>query len=349
MDHTVETLAGLVGGTVKGDSQIRITGARPITDAGPGDITFVEDARHEKLLKQSRASAVVVGAKVEFAGMSLICVERPLEAFVSIIEYLRGPRQAVPRQVHPQSLIDPSARLGDCPDVGPFVAISSNVTIGDRCRIMAGSVVGEGCKLGDDVLLYPNVVLYPGTILGNRVTVHSGAVIGADGFGYRGHGNLRVKMPQLGHVEIGDDVEIGANTTIDRGTFHATRIGAGTKIDNLVQIAHNCQIGQRNLIVSQVGIAGSSKTGDDVVIAGQAGIRDHTTIGDGAVIGGMSGVMRDIAPGEHVVGIPATPEREQMRLVASIHKLPELRDRLASLSEQVAAIEAVLSLRRKSA
>jgi UDP-3-O-[3-hydroxymyristoyl] glucosamine N-acyltransferase len=175
------------------------------------------------------------------------------------------------------------------------------------------------------VTLFPNAVLYDGTVLGNRVIVHANAVLGADGFGYRLQDGRHVKAPQLGHVEVGDDVEVGACTTIDRGTFEPTRIGEGTKIDNLVQVAHNCRIGRHNLLVSQLGIAGSSSTGDYVVMAGQVGVRDHVHIGDGALIGARAGVARDVAAGERMLGAPATPEREQKRILMSLEKLPEIR------------------------
>jgi UDP-3-O-[3-hydroxymyristoyl] glucosamine N-acyltransferase len=185
--------------------------------------------------------------------------------------------------------------------------------------------VGRYCRLGDDVILYGNSVLYDGTILGHRVIVHANAVLGADGFGYRLQSGRHVKVPQLGHVEVGDDVEIGACTTIDRGTFQATRIGDGTKIDNLVQVAHNCQIGRHNLFISQMGIAGSSSTGDYVVIAGQVGVVDHVKIGDHAIIGAKAGVTKEVAAGERMLGAPATPEREQKRILMSLEKLPEIR------------------------
>src|SRR5205807_1025225 len=182
--------------------------------------------------------------------------------------------------------------------------------LGARCQVHPGAVLGRHCRLGDDVVVYPNAVLYDGTVLGSRVIIHANAVLGADGFGYRQQSGKHVKVPQLGHVEIADDVEIGACSTIDRGTFDATRVGEGTKIDNLVQIGHNCQIGRHNLLVSQVGIAGSSSTGDYVVAAGQAGIVDHVHIGQGAVIGGQSGVSKNVPAGQRVLGAPARPERE---------------------------------------
>jgi UDP-3-O-[3-hydroxymyristoyl] glucosamine N-acyltransferase len=196
-------------------------------------------------------------------------------------------------------------------------------------------VIGRHCRLGDDVTLYPNAVLYDGTVLGSRVIVHANAVVGADGFGYRFQGGRHVKVPQFGHVEIGDDVEIGACTTVDRGTFQATRIGEGTKIDNLVQVGHNCHIGKHNLLVSQMGIAGSSSTGDYVVIAGQVGIADHVHIGDRVLIGAKAGVTKDVPAGERMLGAPATPEREQKRILMSLEKLPEIRRELRRLKQHL--------------
>jgi UDP-3-O-[3-hydroxymyristoyl] glucosamine N-acyltransferase len=207
--------------------------------------------------------------------------------------------------------------------------------VGARCRLHSGAVVGRHCRLGDDVTLYPNAVLYDGTVLGDRVMVHANAVLGADGFGYRLQGGRHVKVPQLGHVEVGADAEVGACTTIDRGTFQATRVGEGTKIDNLVQIGHNCQIGRHNLFVSQLGIAGSSSTGEYVVIAGQVGIVDHCHIGDRAVIGAKAGVTKDVPAGQRMLGAPATPERDQKRILMSLEKLPEIRRDLRKIKQHL--------------
>ena len=350
MQNSVEAMAALVGGTVEGDGQTQIRRARPITHASPGDITFIEDARHARLLQQSQASAAVVGSDFSLqVSMPLIRVAKPLEAFGEIADHFQAPRTLMPPGIHPQSSIAASAKLGREVGVGPFVVIGHDVTIGDRCRLMPGAVIGDGCRLGDDVVLYPNVVLYPDTVLGNRVMVHAGSVLGADGFGYRTEGGRHVKVPQRGRVEIGDDVEIGANTTIDRATFLATQVGDGTKIDNLVQIAHNCQIGRHNLIVSQVGLAGSCKTGEYVVIAGQAGIKDHITIGDGAILEAMAGLMEDVPAGEKWVGIPASPARNQFRLFGLIRKLPELREKLTGLERQVQEMQQRIEPNKKSA
>ena len=350
VQNSVEAMAALVGGTVEGDGTTQIVRARPITHADSGDITFIEDARNARMLQQSQASAAVVGLDFPLkVSMPLIRVAKPLEAFGKIADHFHVPRSLMPAGIHPQSSIAASARLGHEVSIGPFVVIGEDVSIGDRCRLMPGVVIGAGCRLGDDVVLYPNVVLYPDTVLGNRVTVHAGAVLGADGFGYRTEGGRHVKVPQRGHVEVGDNVEIGANTTIDRATFLATHVAEGTKIDNLVQIAHNCQIGRHNLIVSQVGLAGSCKTGDYVVIAGQAGIKDHITIGDGAILEAMSGVMENVPAGEKWVGAPAMPARAQFRLFGLIRKLPELREQLIQLAKQVEDLEQRIEPKKKSA
>jgi UDP-3-O-[3-hydroxymyristoyl] glucosamine N-acyltransferase len=215
--------------------------------------------------------------------------------------------------------------IGEQPSIYPFASVGVGTVIGARSRIHNGAVIGRHCRLGDDVTIYPNVVLYDGTVLGNRVRVHANSVIGADGFGYRLQNGRHSKVPQLGYVEIGDDVEIGACTTIDRGTFRATRIGEGTKIDNLVQIGHNCNVGRHNLFVSQMGMAGSSSTGDFVVLAGQVGVVDHVHIGDRTVVGGKAAVTKDVPEGQRLLGAPATPEREQKRMLMSLEKLPEIR------------------------
>ena len=220
----------------------------------------------------------------------------------------------------------------------PFVAIGEEVEVGEGTTIHPGAVIGERCKIGRDCVIHPNAVLYADVVLGDRVEVHAGTVLGGDGFGYRLVGGKHVKVPQTGRVEVGDDVEIGANCTVDRATFEATRIGAGTKIDNLVMIGHNNQIGRHNLLCGQVGIAGSCKTGDYVVMAGQAGIKDQTDIGDRVMVGAQAGVHRNIPGGQQVLGSPAIPVREQRRIFTMIAKLPEMYRMLRDLSTQVALL-----------
>ena len=224
----------------------------------------------------------------------------------------------------PTSTPPRSSRAGV--SVGPFAVIGEGTQIGENTVVHAATVIGRFCKLGRDTVLHPRVVLYDDCVLGDRVSVHAGVTLGADGFGYRTQHGRHIKVPQLGWVEIENDVEIGAGSTIDRGTFGPTRIGAGTKIDNLVMIGHNCQIGRHNILCGQVGIAGSCTTGDYVVMAGQAGIADHITIGAQVVVGAKSGVMCDIPDGTTVFGYPAGPGNEQMRMVATLKRVPEIRN-----------------------
>lgn len=305
-----------------------------MNEAGPDDITFIESDRQLRYLKKCRAytalvSPALVARRHELLSsdgtpLTLIEVNDPLTAFITLVRRLHGQAVEPAPSIDPRAVIAPSARLGPEAMLHPFVMIGEGCVLGARCRLYSGVVLGRNCRLGDDVVLHPHVVLYDGTTLGNRVIVHANAVLGADGFGYRFQDGKHAKTPQLGSVEVGDDVEIGAGTTIDRGTFQATRIGAGTKIDNQVQIGHNCQIGKHNLFVSQVGIAGSCSTGDYVVIAGQVGVSDHVHIADRAVIGARSGVVRDIPAGERMLGAPARPESEEKRILLSLGRLPEL-------------------------
>jgi UDP-3-O-[3-hydroxymyristoyl] glucosamine N-acyltransferase len=337
---TIRQLAELVQGRVVGNPDLEITAARPLGEAGSGHITFIESDKYAPQLHRCAASAAVVPDSQSANGVTAIQVADPLAAFVTIVRHFKGRPELSPHGIDPRACIDPTALVGEQPSIHAFVSIGEHTMIGARCRLHPGVAIGRDCRLGDDVIIYPNAVLYDGTIVGHRVIIHANAVIGADGFGYRFQNGKHAKVPQLGHVEVGDDVEIGACTTIDRGTFQATRIGEGTKIDNLVQVAHNCRIGRHNLLVSQMGIAGSSSTGDHVVIAGQVGIRDHVHIGTGAVIGAKAGVAKDVPDGERMLGAPATPEREQKRILMSLDKIPEMRQDLRKIKQHLGLKEA---------
>jgi UDP-3-O-[3-hydroxymyristoyl] glucosamine N-acyltransferase len=332
---TVKELAELVQGKVFGDGTTEIHSARALSEAQPGDITFVDGEKHARELHQCRASAVVAPPCVVPNGIPLIQVADPLAAFLIIHCHLHRQVEPPAHGIDARASVHPTVKMGTAPGIFPFAVVGEGVVLGDRCRIHSGAVIGRNCRIGDDVVIHPNAVLYDGTILGSRVIVHAGAVLGADGFGYRMQGGRHVKVPQLGHVEIGDDVEIGAGTTIDRGTFQATRIGEGTKIDNLVQIGHNCQIGRHNLLVSQMGMAGSSSSGDYVVIAGQVGVVGHIHIGDRAMIGGQAGVTKDVPAGQNMLGSPATPEREQKRILMSLERLPEIRKEIRRIKQHI--------------
>jgi UDP-3-O-[3-hydroxymyristoyl] glucosamine N-acyltransferase len=332
---TVRQLADWVRGEVLGDPDLAISDARTLSEAGPGDITFVETEKNLSAWHASKASAAVVPASAPVNGRPVIRVADPLMAFARIVQNLRGHPPEPAGLIHPTAQIHPAARLAPGVSVGAFAVVGEGTTVGENSAIHAGTVVGRFCKLGREVVLHPRVVLYDDCVLGDRVAVHAGSVIGADGFGYRAQKGRHVKVPQLGWVEVEEDVEIGACATIDRGTFGPTRIGAGTKIDNLVMIGHNCQIGKHNVLCGQVGIAGSCVTGDYVVMGGQVGLADHITVGTQVMIGAQSGVTCDVPAASNVFGYPAGPVHEQRRMLASLRKLPELREEVKKIKKHL--------------
>lgn len=339
MNITVRQLAEWVRGEVLGDPELAITNARTLTEAQPGDITFVESERNLHAWHNSKASAAVVPASVPVNGRPVIRVADPLMAFADIVRHLRARPEEASRDISPGAYVHPTAKLAAGVSVGPLAVIGEGAELGENCVVHGGATVGRFCKIGRDVTIHPRVVLYDDCVIGDRVILHAGAVIGADGFGYRTANGKHHKVPQLGWVELEEDVEIGANSTVDRGTFGPTRIGAGTKIDNLVMIGHNCQIGKHNLFCSQAGIAGSCVTGDYVVLAGQAGIADHVTIGAMAVIGAQAGVPADLPGDQQYLGTPATPVKEMARVFASLRRLPEMREEMKQLRKRLESLE----------
>jgi UDP-3-O-[3-hydroxymyristoyl] glucosamine N-acyltransferase len=322
---TVRQLAEWVRGELLGDGDLPITNARTLTEAQPGDITFVEHDKHLAAWHASRASAAIVPVTVPVNGRPVIRVADPLMAFARVVQQLRGRLVTEAPSISPAAHVHPTAKLAPGVSIGPFAVVGEGSEIGANCALHAGAVVGRFCKLGRDVTIHPHAVLYDDCILGDRVIVHANAVIGADGFGYRIQDGRHVKVPQLGWVELEADVEVGACSTIDRGTFGPTRVATGTKIDNLVMIGHNCQVGKHNILCSQVGIAGSCATGDYVVMAGQVGIADHVEIGHQVTIAAKSGVAGNIAANSQVLGYPARPHKEQVRMMLTLEKLPEIR------------------------
>ncbi|MBN9519674.1 UDP-3-O-(3-hydroxymyristoyl)glucosamine N-acyltransferase [bacterium] len=335
MTVTVRQLAEWVRGEVLGDGDLLIEDARVLGDARPGDITFVDGERHAAAWHASPASAAVAPATIPVNGRPLIRVRDPLMAFAEIVRHLRGRPPETAGVIHPSAVVHPTVRLGPGVSVGPFSVIGEDTVVGEGAALHPGVVIGRGCRIGAGTVLHPRVVLYDDCVIGSRVVVHANAVIGADGFGYRPQDGRHVKVPQLGWVEVEDDVEIGAGATIDRGTFGPTRIGAGTKIDNLVMVGHNCQIGRHNILAAQVGIAGSSTTGEYVVMAGQVGVADHIRIGDRAVIAGKSGVICDLPADGRYLGYPARPEALGKRVWVTLDHLPEMRRDLKRVMERL--------------
>ena len=342
MTVTVETLAEMLRAIeIRGNGEISIQKAASFDKAGPGEVTFVKDASKLKSLGTSTASAVIIAKGLvdslseQNLPMAIIVVKDAFAAFVQVLE-LFSPRHSLSRVgISTAAVIDETAQIGENANIFPTAQICADVVIGNNCTILPGVYLGPGCRLGNDVTLHPNVVLYDGVILGHRVTIHSSSVIGSDGFGYQLVEGRHQRIPHFGTVRIEDDVEIGACTTIDRAMVGETLIGAGTKIDNLVMIGHNCGIGRHNLFVSQVGLAGSVTTGEYVVCAGQVGILGHVHLGDAAVFGGRSGVHKDMPGGQTYLGSPAEPIADAIRIMMVQRKLPELRRKIIQLEEQM--------------
>lgn len=332
MSHSAAQIAELVEGEVIGDASVQITGINMATEARAGDLTFAENEKYLTAANASQAAAIIVPEAVE-SSKTLIKVANPKVAFARILQTF-APEPTPPAGIHPSAVVDPSASVDPSAHVGPQCTIEAGATIGKNCVLRGNVHIGANVSIGPDTRIFPNVTIYPGATIGERVRIHSGTTIGADGYGYVFDGKEHVKIPQIGSVEIGDDVEIGANTTIDRGALGTTRIGKGTRIDNQVQIAHNVEIGEHCLIVAQVGIAGSTKLGNFVTIAGQAGLTHHVSIGDGAVIGGGAAVINDIPAGEKWWGIPAQPQRNYKRTVIALQKLPQLLKRVSALEAE---------------
>ncbi len=316
-----------------------ITGAAPLADALPGHITLLDHEKNLPRLQISNASACVTNKTFPNVGIPQIVVTNPHEAFTQICQLFR-PNVVTTRKQGVDSLanVAASAQISARATVESFASIDEDCIVGEGAHLHRGVTVMQGCRIGKDCQLFPGVVLYPGTILEDRVVLHSGCVVGSHGFGYRMENGQHVPTAQIGWVHIESDVEIGANSCVDRGTYGATRVGEGTKIDNFVQIAHNCNIGKHNLICAHAGIAGSAITGDYVVIAGQVGVRDHIKIGARTMVGAQSGVISDTGEDKILLGSPAIPRNEQAILFASINRLPELRKTVKQLTKQVAQL-----------
>ncbi len=334
---TAADIATLVGGELRGDATAVVSAVAPIERAGKGDVTFLASPRYARFLAEQRAGAPVVLVTAELAdtpghAAARVIVRKPLEAMLDVLPRLYRPATHT-SGIDPTVRIGRGARIGRAVNLGPFVVIGSDASIGDGVRLDAHVVVEAGAQVGAQSHLYPHVTIYSGSTLGERVTVHSGTRVGSDGFGYVFRDGVHAKIPHVGRCVVEDDVEIGANTTIDRGSIDDTVIGRGTKIDNLVQIGHNVRVGRLCLIMAQTGIAGSTRIGDGCIIAGQAGIGGHITIGDGARIAGQAGVFGDVPAGESWSGYPARKHQESLRAHAALFKLSSLMKRIEKLLE----------------
>ncbi len=339
--YTLGQLAQALGAVLDGDAQRVITGVASLDMAGPDQISFVTSRKYLPLAKSSRAGALLVPADVEDLSGPLLRTPSPQTALIALLK-LFYPAQPLAPGVHPSALVAPDSRVHPEASVGAFAVIHPRAVVGARSRIFPLVYVGEGAEIGEDSTLYPHVVVREGVRIGRRVIVHAGAVLGADGFGYVFDGSAHQKIPQVGSVVIEDDVEIGANTTIDRAMVGNTVVRRGTKIDNLVQIGHNVEIGEHSIVAGQAGISGSCRLGRGVMLGGQAGVADHVTIGDGAVLGAQTGVSQDVAAGEKLFGTWGRPMREARRIWLAEAELPELVRRLRVLERRLERLEARL-------
>ncbi|HVS86621.1 MAG TPA: UDP-3-O-(3-hydroxymyristoyl)glucosamine N-acyltransferase [Candidatus Acidoferrum sp.] len=337
MTRTAKELAEAVGANVEGDATVEVRGVAAPERAGLHDLIYVEAAKHAERAAASAALCVIAGEGVALAGKTVLRHKQAKLAFAKAAALLLD-RPPIARGIHPTAIVAPLARVNPGVSIGPYAVIGEDAHVGAGTQIGAHTVIGAGCWIGENCRIHPRVTLYAGARIGHRVEIHSGAVIGADGFGYA-HGEGRYwKFPQAGIAEIGDDVEIGANTTIDRGSLDDTRIGEGVKLDNLVHIGHNCQIGAHAVMAAQVGLSGSCVIGKNVVIGGQAGFGEHCRVEDGAVIGGQSGVLggKTIRSGQTVWGTPARSLDKFKEQFAWQARLPELAGRIKKLEEKAA-------------
>ncbi len=332
--YTLAQIASRIGGQISGDSAIRIEGVRPFETARAGDITLAASPAYRHRLSETAASAVIVPPGVESGEKNLLVSNNPKAAFARVLQlFHQPPFQATGVSGH--AVVGSDCRLSDEIAIHPFARVGDGVEIGRRVTIGSGASIGDGCRIGDDCFLHPNCTLYPGVKLGDRVVVHAGAVLGADGFGYVRDGADQVKIPQIGGVEIHDDVEIGANSCVDRATFGVTVLERGVKLDNHVHVGHNCRVGENTVIVGCVGISGSVVIGKDCVLAGQSGVVDHVRIGDGVTVMMKTAVSRDVPAGSTISGPFGRDHRKQLRIEAVVRRLPEIYQEWRQMKSQL--------------
>ena len=333
-------IAARVGGEVIGNGEVEIAGVAKIEEAKKGEITFLANRKYAKFLKHTGASAVIVPEGInEAGGKPLLRARNPYFTFLKTVVLFYPPQPLLEKGIHKTAIIGEGTELGEDVSIGPYVVVGKECKIGDRTILMPGVVVGDNVTIGNDCVFHANVCLREKIVIGNRVVLHNGVVVGSDGFGFAPEGGKYYKIPQVGTVVIEDDVEIGANSTIDRATLGETRIKKGAKLDNLIQVGHNCTIGENTVIAAQTGLSGSTKIGNGVRVGGQVGFAGHMEIGDGAAVGAQAGVTKSVPPGVMVSGYPARPHREELRIEAIIQQLPQLFKEIKNLGKRLYKLE----------
>lgn len=334
----IREIADFICGDVIGDENIEVSNIRDIREAGKGDLAFILDPKFAPFLDNTKASCVVVPHILEKASCSIIRSKNPTLAYIQIVDFLNAGKVPHPKGIHESAIIGRNASLGENVAIAPYCVLSDNVRIGARTVLYPFSFIGENTVIGEDSIIYPNVSIRENIKIGSRVIIHSGSVVGSDGFGFDNSTGKNLKVPQIGSVVIEDDVEIGSCVTIDRAKFAQTKIGKGTKIDNLVQIAHNVEIGEKCIIAAQCGISGSCKLGESVIMGGQVGIADHVTLCNNVMIGAQSGVMKSVPSDTIVLGSPAHEIRHQRKVYILEDRLPELYERLKKIEKKVESL-----------
>jgi len=339
MQKTLKEIATIIEGEIIGDENIVVTGICGIKEAKEGDLTFVANSRYVPLMSHTRASAIITSKDVKTAPKAIIRTQNPSLAFAKMVSLMAPNDIRRPKGIHPTAIIGDRVKLGKNVAIDPYVVLEDNVEIKDNTILYAGAYIGHHTKIGKDCIIYPYVIIRERVVIENRVVIHGGTVIGSDGFGFSTVQGVHHRIPQIGTVIIEDDVEIGANVTIDRARFDKTIIKKGTKIDNLVQIAHNVSIGENSIIVAQSGISGSATIGKNVTIAGQSGVIGHISIGDNTVVAAQSGVTKSIPSNTCVSGYPAKPHILAKKIHAFTQNLPELFKKVKQLEEEIAKLK----------
>jgi len=338
MKKTLKEIAGIVDGEIVGDKNTVVTGICGIKEAKEGDLTFIANPRYLSLMNHTKASAIITSRDVKSAPKPIIRTDNPSTAFARMVSLMAPNEVKRPKGIHPTAVIGEKVKLGRNVAIQPYVVIEDNVEVKDNTVLYTGTYVGHHAKIGKDCVVYPYVIIRERVVIQNRVIIHGGTVIGSDGFGFSTVKGVHHRIPQIGNVVIEDDVEIGANVTIDRARFDKTIIKKGTKVDNLVQIAHNVVVGDNSIIVAQSGISGSTTIGKNVTLAGQSGVIGHINIGDNAVVAAQAGVTKSVPPNACVSGYPAKPHTVAKRINACVQNLPDLYKKVRVLEEEIEKI-----------